>query len=57
LISFGPVGIFIGPVVLAVTYKLIEEWVDEEGGASPVGADDMPLLSAEEIAPLPEADK
>ncbi|MBL0075932.1 MAG: AI-2E family transporter YdiK [Rhodocyclaceae bacterium] len=30
LLGFGPIGIFIGPVVLAVTYKLIEEWIDED---------------------------
>ena len=27
LISFGLIGIFIGPVVLAVTYSLLESWV------------------------------
>jgi len=27
LIAFGIVGLFIGPVVLAVTYRLIEAWV------------------------------
>jgi predicted PurR-regulated permease PerM len=27
LISLGVVGIFVGPVVLAVTYRLIQEWV------------------------------
>jgi len=27
LISFGAVGLFIGPVVLAVTYTLMKEWV------------------------------
>ncbi len=30
LIAFGIIGIFIGPVVLAVTYKLLKAWV--EGG-------------------------
>ena len=30
LIAFGLVGIFIGPVVLAVAYRLLEAWVDEE---------------------------
>ncbi len=30
LIAFGLVGIFIGPVVLAVAYMLIGAWVDEE---------------------------
>ena len=29
LIAFGVVGIFVGPVMLAVTYKLLEAWVDE----------------------------
>ena len=29
LVSFGLLGIFIGPVVLAVTYKLFEAWVNE----------------------------
>jgi predicted PurR-regulated permease PerM len=29
LIAFGVVGIFVGPVVLAVSYKLLEEWIDE----------------------------
>lgn len=28
LVAFGLVGIFVGPVVLAVTYKLLEEWVE-----------------------------
>ena len=27
LIGFGVVGLFIGPVVLAVTYTLVKEWV------------------------------
>lgn len=30
LISFGLVGIFVGPVVLAVTYTLLQSWVKEE---------------------------
>jgi predicted PurR-regulated permease PerM len=29
LVSFGLVGIFIGPVVLAVTYTLLNAWMDE----------------------------
>jgi predicted PurR-regulated permease PerM len=27
LITFGLIGIFVGPVVLAVTYTLLENWV------------------------------
>ena len=29
LIAFGIVGLFVGPVVLAVTYTLLKEWVGE----------------------------
>jgi predicted PurR-regulated permease PerM len=38
LLSFGLLGIFVGPVVLAVTYKLLQSWVDEAG--DPVGDQD-----------------
>jgi predicted PurR-regulated permease PerM len=27
LISFGIIGLFIGPVILAVTYRLLQSWV------------------------------
>ena len=30
LIAFGLIGIFVGPVVLAITYTLLEQWVLEE---------------------------
>jgi predicted PurR-regulated permease PerM len=30
LIGFGVVGLFIGPVVLAVTYTLVKEWVSTD---------------------------
>lgn len=36
LIAFGVVGIFVGPVMLAVTYKLLVAWLDEP----PPDADD-----------------
>jgi predicted PurR-regulated permease PerM len=29
LFAFGLVGIFVGPVVLAVAYMLLEAWIDE----------------------------
>lgn len=32
LVAFGIVGIFVGPVVLAVAYTLLSDWVEEEGG-------------------------
>jgi predicted PurR-regulated permease PerM len=36
LIAFGLVGIFVGPVVLAVTYTLLESWVLEGSGPEDV---------------------
>ncbi len=40
LIAFGIVGLFIGPVVLAVTYRLIEAWVaGGEGEPAPDSGD------------------
>jgi predicted PurR-regulated permease PerM len=40
LIAFGVIGLFIGPVVLAVTYTLLIDWMSENKGAPqnrPVG--------------------
>ena len=40
VVSFGLVGIFIGPVVLAVTYTLLNAWMDERRPhAPPQGTD------------------
>lgn len=36
LIAFGLVGIFVGPVVLAVGYTLLQAWVSEDRQAPPV---------------------
>jgi len=38
LLAFGLVGIFVGPVVLAVAYTLLETWMREEPGESGHGA-------------------
>jgi len=38
LLAFGLVGIFVGPVVLAVAYTLLEAWTREEPGESGHGA-------------------
>jgi predicted PurR-regulated permease PerM len=35
LIAFGLVGVFVGPVVLAVTYTLLQAWVKEQPNAVP----------------------
>jgi len=37
LIAFGLVGIFVGPVVLAVAYTLLEAWLREEVGIPAAG--------------------
>jgi predicted PurR-regulated permease PerM len=38
LVAFGIVGIFVGPVVLAVAYTLLDDWVSEERDAAPGAA-------------------
>jgi len=35
LLSFGLLGIFVGPVVLAVTYKLLQSWLSEANDPAP----------------------
>ncbi|MDO9286817.1 MAG: AI-2E family transporter YdiK, partial [Aquabacterium sp.] len=35
LLAFGLVGIFIGPVVLAVAYRLLQAWVSEQDPPAP----------------------
>jgi predicted PurR-regulated permease PerM len=40
LLSFGLVGIFVGPVILAVAYTLIDNWVEEEGAEDAAVAGD-----------------
>jgi predicted PurR-regulated permease PerM len=42
LIAFGLVGIFIGPMVLAVTYTIISAWVADEPGSSPAATTARP---------------
>jgi predicted PurR-regulated permease PerM len=37
LIAFGVVGLFIGPVVLAVTYTLLKAWVEAGGTGEAAG--------------------
>jgi predicted PurR-regulated permease PerM len=32
LIAFGIVGLFVGPVVLAVAYTLLTQWMGEQEG-------------------------
>ncbi len=39
LIAFGIVGIFVGPVVLAVAYTLLDSWIAVDSRAKPVSLD------------------
>jgi predicted PurR-regulated permease PerM len=34
LLAFGIIGLFVGPVVLAVAYTLFTAWIDEDGAIS-----------------------
>jgi predicted PurR-regulated permease PerM len=43
LLAFGVLGLFVGPVVLAVTYTLLDAWI--EAGRLPGGAPPMPARS------------
>jgi predicted PurR-regulated permease PerM len=49
LVSFGLLGIFVGPVVLAVTYRLFEAWVNEEG--TPAVVQGKPVRDARQVDP------
>ena len=40
ILGFGLVGIFVGPVILAVTYTLVNSWIDDV--PAPAGAEAMP---------------
>jgi len=36
VLAFGIVGLFIGPVILAVTFTLLQAWIDEEAPSAPM---------------------
>jgi predicted PurR-regulated permease PerM len=38
MIGFGIVGLFIGPVILAVTFTLLQAWIDEEPPSAPLAS-------------------
>ena len=47
LLGFGLVGIFVGPVVLAVTYTLLEAWVGDVGDVGEVEGVEPALVDEE----------
>jgi predicted PurR-regulated permease PerM len=46
LVSLGIIGLFIGPVVLAVTYRLLGSWVADLESSAPVGSEPPPAKPA-----------
>jgi hypothetical protein len=50
LVAFGLLGIFIGPVVLAVTYTLMGSWMDEEPMPAAVSQVEAGALNLEDAA-------
>jgi predicted PurR-regulated permease PerM len=56
LIAFGMIGLFIGPVILAVTYALMQAWIDTREAAN-VAADAPPTSDAPKSAKDPTTDE
>lgn len=57
LIGFGIIGLFVGPVVLAVTYRLLESWIadiDREPGEPLDGVTPASIQAPAVVAPEPE---
>jgi len=46
LVSFGIIGLFVGPVVLAVTYRLLGAWVGDLESSTPAGSEQPPAKPA-----------
>ncbi|MGS1107645.1 AI-2E family transporter YdiK [Achromobacter anxifer] len=53
LFAFGIVGLFIGPVILAVTHTLLKAWIDEVPPPAPLGAEAEPAETPAERAGFP----
>lgn len=51
MLSFGLIGIFVGPVVLAVTYTLMQAWIEDV-----LGKDVPEVLAEPPASALPEPD-
>jgi len=48
LVEFGLIGLFVGPVVLAVSYKLLEAWASNEAEGD-ARLDDAQAITAENV--------
>ena len=54
LIGFGVIGLFVGPVVLAVTYRLLESWVAD---IDRVPSDSTPETASADAVPVSAPDR
>ena len=54
-LAFGLVGVFMGPTLLAVTFRLIEEWSSHQAEPVAGGISELPLAPGS--APLPHVGK
>ncbi len=52
LAAFGLVGIFVGPVVLAVSYTLLESWMAEDAQAPAASKDSVQVAVADAGGPM-----
>ena len=52
-LAFGLLGVFLGPVLLAVGFTLVNEWAGEESG-QPAPAEPVPVVSEQRINRLRE---
>jgi len=43
---FGIIGLFVGPVVLAVTYTLLDAWITGEAPAAEPAGEESVILDA-----------
>jgi predicted PurR-regulated permease PerM len=61
VIAFGIVGLFIGPVILAVTFTLLQAWMDDEAPPAPMKptlerTGDLPIASGNKDSDVTRAD-
>jgi predicted PurR-regulated permease PerM len=57
LIAFGPLGIFVGPTVLAIAYTLLTAWMAEGDAAMTAPVPDSPSRPPIEATTAPDATK
>lgn len=56
MLAFGIVGLFVGPVILAVTYTLTNAWIAEGLSQDPTPAQPAPVVPPNEVPPAQRDD-